>query len=60
MRKYGLSREEVIKTVLLDRQPSKQFVTIEQLAGTALWLCSDSAAQVTGTTISIDGGWTAM
>jgi 3-hydroxybutyrate dehydrogenase len=60
MKQYGMSREEVIRNVLLERQPSKQFATIEQLGGTALYLCSDAAAQVTGTTISIDGGWTAL
>lgn len=60
MKEYGMSREEVIKNVMLERQPSKEFVTAEQLGGTALYLCSDAAAQVTGTTISVDGGWTAL
>ncbi len=60
MEKYGMSREEVIEKVLLERQPSKEFATIEQLGGTTLYLCSDAAAQVTGTTISVDGGWTAL
>ena len=60
MKEYNMSREDVIKNVMLQRQPSKQFATTEQLGGTALYLCSDAAAQVTGTTISVDGGWTAL
>ena len=60
MKEYNMSREDVIKNVMLERQPSKQFATTEQLGGTALYLCSDAAAQVTGTTISVDGGWTAL
>lgn len=60
MREYGLDREAVIRDVLLARQPSKAFVTEEQLGGTLLYLCSEAAAQVTGTTISVDGGWTAL
>jgi len=60
MKEYNMSREDVIKNVLLERQPSKEFATVEQLGGTALYLCSDAAAQVTGTTISVDGGWTAL
>ncbi|MDO6589475.1 3-hydroxybutyrate dehydrogenase [Loktanella sp. D2R18] len=60
MKEYDMTREEVIKNVMLKRQPSKAFATTEQLGGTALYLCSDAAAQVTGTTISVDGGWTAL
>ncbi|MEQ8897437.1 MAG: 3-hydroxybutyrate dehydrogenase [Roseovarius sp.] len=60
MKEYDMGREEVIKNVMLQRQPSKEFATVEQLGGTALYLCSDAAAQVTGTTISVDGGWTAL
>jgi len=60
MKEYGMSREDVIEQVMLQRQPSKQFATVEQLGGTAVYLCSDAAAQVTGTTISVDGGWTAL
>ncbi|MDG1406801.1 MAG: SDR family oxidoreductase, partial [Octadecabacter sp.] len=40
--------------------PSKEFATVEQLGGTAVFLASDAAAQITGTTISVDGGWTAL
>jgi 3-hydroxybutyrate dehydrogenase len=60
MEKYGMGREEVIEKVMLERQPSKEFATTEQMGGTALFLCSDAAAQITGTTISVDGGWTAL
>lgn len=60
MTKYNMSREDVIKKVMLERQPSREFATVEQMGGTAVFLCSDAAAQITGTTISIDGGWTAM
>lgn len=60
MREYDMSREDVIKNVMLKRQPSKEFATVEQLGGTTVFLCSDAAAQITGTTISVDGGWTAL
>ena len=60
MKKYDMGREEVIKKVMLERQPSREFATVEQLGGTAVFLCSDAAAQITGTTISVDGGWTAL
>ncbi|WP_226621501.1 3-hydroxybutyrate dehydrogenase [Alloyangia pacifica] len=58
--KYNMSEEEVIEKVILERQPSKEFATTEQIGGTAVFLCSDAAAQITGTTISVDGGWTAL
>jgi len=60
MKEYNMSREDVIENVMLQRQPSKEFATVEQLGGTAVFLCSDAAAQITGTTISVDGGWTAL
>ena len=60
MKEYNMSREEVVENVLLTRQPSKEFATVEQMGGTAVFLCSDAAAQITGTTISVDGGWTAL
>ncbi|MDO6731573.1 3-hydroxybutyrate dehydrogenase [Marinovum sp. 2_MG-2023] len=60
MKEYDMSREDVIKNVMLTRQPSKEFATVEQIGGTAVFLCSDAAAQITGTTISVDGGWTAL
>lgn len=60
MKEYGMSREEVIEKVMLTRQPSKEFATVEQIGGTAAFLCSSAADQITGTTISVDGGWTAL
>ena len=60
MKKYDMDRETVIREVMLERQPSKEFATVEQLGGVATFLCSDAAAQITGTTISVDGGWTAL
>ncbi|EIE52563.1 short-chain dehydrogenase/reductase family protein [Citreicella sp. 357] len=58
--KYDMTEEEVIEKVMLERQPSKQFATVEQIGGTTVFLCSDAAEQITGTTISVDGGWTAL
>jgi len=55
----GISEEEVKRDVLLAPQWTKKFVTVEQLAGTALFLCSNHAENITGTHISVDGGWTA-
>lgn len=60
MKVHNMDRETVIREVMLDRQPSRQFATVEEIGGTAVFLCSDAAAQITGTTISVDGGWTAM
>ena len=60
MKTHNMDRETVIKEVMLARQPSGEFATTEQIGGTALFLCSDAAAQITGTTISVDGGWTAL
>ena len=60
MKTHNMSREDVIKNVMLERQPSRQFATVEQLGGTVVFLCSPSADQITGTAISVDGGWTAM
>lgn len=60
MQVHGMSREDVIAKVMLARQPSGDFATVEQVGGTVAFLCSDAAAQITGTTISVDGGWTAL
>lgn len=60
MKTHGMDRETVIREVMLARQPSREFATVEQLGGTTVFLCSDAAAQITGTTISVDGGWTAL
>jgi 3-hydroxybutyrate dehydrogenase len=59
MKARHLTEEQVKHDVLLAAQPTKQFVTVEQVAGLAVFLCSDAAAQITGANISIDGGWTA-
>lgn len=58
--KYDMTEEEVTQKVILERQPSKEFATVEQIGGTAVFLCSSAADQITGTTISVDGGWTAL
>ena len=60
MKANKMDRETVLREVMLLRQPSRQFATVEQIGGTAVYLCSASADQVTGTTISVDGGWTAL
>ena len=56
----GISEEEVKRDVLLAAQPTKQFVTVEQLGELAVFLCGDAAASVTGTILPVDGGWTAQ
>ena len=55
----GISAEEVIRTVLLAAQPTKKFVTVEQVAALTSFLCSDDAASITGAILPIEGGWTA-
>ena len=60
MKVHNMDRETVIREVMLDRQPSRQFATVEQIGGTTVFLCSPAADQITGTTISVDGGWTAL
>ena len=60
MKAHNMSREDVIREVMLDRQPSKEFATVEEIGGTVVFLCSPSARQITGTSISVDGGWTAL
>ncbi|GAA3263492.1 hypothetical protein GCM10020258_28870 [Sphingomonas yabuuchiae] len=60
MKARGLSREQVIEDVLLKAQPTKEFVTIEQVAALALFLCRDEAKSITGANLSVDGGWTAQ
>ena len=57
---YGISEEEAVEQVILARQPSKEFATVEQIGGVCNFLCTDAAAQITGTTVSVDGGWTAL
>jgi 3-hydroxybutyrate dehydrogenase len=60
MRTRGLTREQVIDDVLLAAQPTKRFVTPEQVAALALFLCRDEASAITGANLSMDGGWTAQ
>lgn len=59
MKARGITRDEVINDVLLSAQPTKKFVTPEQVAAFALFLCRDEAASITGANLSVDGGWTA-
>ena len=59
MKARGLTREQVMTDVLLAAQPTKRFVTPEEVASLALYLCSDGAASITGANLSMDGGWTA-
>ncbi|MEX0287046.1 MAG: 3-hydroxybutyrate dehydrogenase [Paracoccaceae bacterium] len=60
MKTHNMDRDTVVREVMLERQPSREFATVEQIGGTTVFLCSDAAAQITGTTISVDGGWTAL
>jgi 3-hydroxybutyrate dehydrogenase len=60
MKTRNMTEEQVKRDVLLAAQPTKEFVTSEQVAALALFLCSDDAAQITGSNYSIDGGWTAQ
>ena len=56
----GISSDEVINDVLLAAQPSKRFATVEELGDLAVFLSSPPAASITGTSIAVDGGWTAQ
>jgi 3-hydroxybutyrate dehydrogenase len=59
MKARGLSREAVIRDVILAAQPTKKFVTVDQVAALAAFLCTEEAASITGALLSVDGGWTA-
>ena len=60
MKARGLTKEQVIDDVLLKAQPTKEFVTVDQVAALAVFLCSDGASQITGANLTMDGGWTAQ
>ena len=60
MRARGMTKEQVIADVLLKAQPTKAFVTVDQVAALAVFLCSEAASQMTGANLSMDGGWTAQ
>ena len=59
MKARNMTRDQVINDVILAAQPTKKFVTVDQVASLAVYLCSDAAAAITGANLSIDGGWTA-
>jgi 3-hydroxybutyrate dehydrogenase len=59
MKSRNMTREQVMNDVLLAAQPTKKFVTVDQVAALALFLCRDEAASITGANFSMDGGWTA-
>jgi len=56
----GISEKDVIQTVMLSNQPTRKFVEIDDVAATVAFLCSDSAKGITGSNITVDGGWTAQ
>lgn len=60
MKTHNMDRETVIREVMLARQPTKEFATTEQIGDIVAFLCTDAAAQITGTPLSVDGGWTAL
>ena len=60
MKARDLTRDQVINDVLLAAQPTKRFVTPEEVAGLALYLCGENAGSITGANLSMDGGWTAQ
>ena len=60
MKARGMTAEQVKLEVMLAAQPTKEFVTVDQVAALAVFLCTDAAAQITGSNIAMDGGWTAQ
>jgi 3-hydroxybutyrate dehydrogenase len=58
-RSHGIPRDQVIRDVLLAEQPTKRFATVEEIGALTAFLCSDAAASITGTSLPVDGGWTA-
>jgi 3-hydroxybutyrate dehydrogenase len=59
MKARHMTEEQVRRDVILYAQPTKQFITIDQVAAMAVYLCSDAASQITGALLPMDGGWTA-
>jgi 3-hydroxybutyrate dehydrogenase len=59
MKARGLTRDQVVNEVLLAAQPTKRFVTPEEIAALALFLCREEARSITGANLTMDGGWTA-
>ena len=57
---HGISRERVIREIMLERQPNKQFATVEEMGALTAFLCGENARSITGTTLSVDGGWTTL
>ncbi len=60
MKTHNMDRDTVVREVMLDKQPTREFVTVEEVAATVVFLCSEAAAQINGTHISVDGGWVAQ
>lgn len=58
-KEYDMSEDEVVEKVILAKQPSKEFATVDQIGALAVFLCSDAASQLTGQPLAVDGGWTA-
>jgi len=58
-RSHGISRDQVVREVLLAQQPNKRFATVEELGALTVFLASDAAASITGIALPVDGGWTA-
>lgn len=56
---HGISRDQVIRDVLLAQQPNKRFATVEEIGSLAVFLSSEAAASITGVALPVDGGWTA-
>ena len=60
MKARSMTEQQVKHDVLLAAQPTKEFVTVDEIAALAVFLCSDAAKQITGATLPVDGGWTAQ